>query len=158
MGSTIILNGRLAKATCTQFAFGHFVWVIQVSRSRKLIHFLSISGIDAFVSPDKFQELTGKRSWTIFRCSHNVEWFPTNKAAETWSCCIIMMFFVATDITQHSNRCFRSAVMFKINSNWVFHCLLLEIISWTDRVINEEVFQRVKEARNILQTIKKKES
>jgi hypothetical protein len=30
----------------------------------------------------------------------------------------------------------------------------MEKISWTDRVKNEEVLQRVKEERNILQTIK----
>ena len=31
---------------------------------------------------------------------------------------------------------------------------MMETISWTDRVKNEEVLQRVKEERNILQTIK----
>jgi hypothetical protein len=31
-----------------------------------------------------------------------------------------------------------------------------EMISWTDRVRNEEVLHRVKEDRNILQTIKRK--
>jgi hypothetical protein len=33
----------------------------------------------------------------------------------------------------------------------------IEKISWTDRVRNEEVLHRVKEERNILQTIKRKE-
>jgi hypothetical protein len=30
-------------------------------------------------------------------------------------------------------------------------------ISWTDRVRNEEVLERIKEDRNVLQTIKKRE-
>lgn len=138
MGSMIILNGRPAKATCTQFPFGIFVWVIQVSRSRKLTHFLSISGIDVVRFTGKIlRTYRRKRSWTIVRCSHNVEWFPTGKAADTWSCCIIIMSFVLTDIVQHCNECFRTALMLKINSEWILHCLLLEIISWTDGVIRE---------------------
>ena len=34
----------------------------------------------------------------------------------------------------------------------------MENISWTDRVRNEEVLQRVKEERNILQTIKRRKA
>ena len=48
--------------------------------------------------------------------------------------------------------------MFKINSDWICHCLLLEIISWIDRVINEKVLQRVKEDKTILQTIRKRKA
>ena len=33
--------------------------------------------------------------------------------------------------------------------------LLLEEISWTDRVVNEEVLNRVNDVRNILHTVKK---
>jgi hypothetical protein len=33
----------------------------------------------------------------------------------------------------------------------------MEKISWTDRVRNEEVLHRVKEERNVLRTVKKKE-
>jgi hypothetical protein len=34
----------------------------------------------------------------------------------------------------------------------------MEKISWTDRVINEEVIRKVKEERNILRTIKRKKA
>jgi hypothetical protein len=34
----------------------------------------------------------------------------------------------------------------------------MEKISWTDRVRNEEVLHRVKEARNIVQTIKRRKA
>jgi hypothetical protein len=34
----------------------------------------------------------------------------------------------------------------------------MEKISWTDQVRNEEVLQRVKEERNILQTIRRKKA
>jgi hypothetical protein len=37
-------------------------------------------------------------------------------------------------------------------------CRRLEMISWTDRVRNEEVLQRVKEERNILQTTKRQKA
>ena len=33
----------------------------------------------------------------------------------------------------------------------------MEVISWTDRVRQDEVLERVKEERNIIHTIKKKE-
>jgi len=35
--------------------------------------------------------------------------------------------------------------------------VLLEKISWTDRVKNEEVLHKVNEEKNILHTVKKKE-
>jgi hypothetical protein len=36
-------------------------------------------------------------------------------------------------------------------------CRRMEMISWTDHVRTEEVLQRVKEERNILQTMRRKE-
>jgi hypothetical protein len=34
----------------------------------------------------------------------------------------------------------------------------MEMINWTDHVRNEEVLQRVKEERNILQTVKRRKA
>jgi len=45
----------------------------------------------------------------------------------------------------------------EIRNTWEVLKCVMEKISWTNCVRNEEVLQGVKEDRNVLQTIKKKE-